>query len=213
MGGSLDEMVGGREGYYLTYGKGRANASNTPFRMNKHWVHEGGIASPFIAHWPAGIEAKGVIRHEPCHLVDIAPTLYELAGARYPKSHGGNEIDGLEGISLLPALRGEALERATPLFFEHEGNRAVREGDWKLVSRHGKAWELFNLSSDRSELRDLARAEPERLAEMTAQYKLWAERCGVLPWPLKRREGHEPPSYDYPLTSPELDALDAAREG
>jgi arylsulfatase A-like enzyme len=213
MGGSPDEMVGGREGYFLTYGKGWANASNTPFRMYKHWVHEGGIASPFIAHWPAGIEAKGVIRREPCHLVDIAPTLYELAGARYPKRHGGNEIGGLEGVSLLPALRGEALERTSPIFFEHEGNRAVRDGEWKLVSRHGKAWELFNISTDRSEQRDLASAEPERLAEMTAQYEGWAERCGVLPWPLKRREAYEPPTYDYPLTSPELDALDDARDG
>jgi len=213
MGGSPDEMVGGREGYFLTYGKGWANASNTPFRMYKHWVHEGGIASPFIAHWPAGIEAKGVIRREPCHLVDIAPTLYELAGARYPKRHGGNEIGGLEGVSLLPALRGESLGRTSPIFFEHEGNRAVRDGDWKLVSRHGKAWELFNISTDRSEQRDLASAEPERLAEMTAQYEGWAERCGVLPWPLKRREAYEPPTYDYPLTSPELDALDDARDG
>ena len=212
MGGSPDEMVGGREGYFLTYGKGWANASNTPFRLYKHWVHEGGIASPFIAHWPAGIEAKGELRRDPCHLIDVAPTLYELAGARYPKNHGGREIGGLEGVSLLKTLRGEALERATPIFFEHEGNRAVRTGPWKLVSRHGKPWELFDLSTDRSETHDLVTEHPERLAELTALYDAWAERCGVLPWPLKRREGYTPIPYDYPLTYPELEAADARRD-
>jgi arylsulfatase len=212
MGGSPDEMVGGREGYFLTYGKGWANASNTPFRMYKHWVHEGGIASPFIAHWPAGIEDKGVIRREPCHLIDIAPTLYELAGARYPKNHGGHEIGGLEGVSLLPALRGEALERPSPIFFEHEGNRAVREGPWKLVSRHGKAWELYDLSRNRSETSDQAAGQPERVAKMTASYDAWAERCGVLPWPVKRREGFTPPEYVYPLTAPQLEKADGARK-
>ena len=131
-------------------------------------MHEGGISSPFIAHWPAGIEDKGAIRRDPCHLIDVAPTLYELAGARYPQSHGGNEIGGLEGVSLLGALRGEALERSTPIFFEHEGNRAVRTGPWKLVSRHGKPWELFDLSTDRSETHDLAAEQPERVAELTA---------------------------------------------
>ena len=211
MGGSPDEMVGGREGYFLTYGKGWANASNTPFRMYKHWVHEGGVASPFIAHWPAGIEAKGAIQREPCHLIDIAPTLYELAGARYPKNHDGNEIGGLEGVSLVPALRGEALERPSPIFFEHEGNRAVREGPWKLVSRHGKAWELYDLSSDRSETSDQTAAQPERVAKMTASYEAWAKRCGVLPWPVKRREGYTPPEYTYPLTAPQLEKVDEAR--
>jgi len=213
MGGSPDEMVGGREGYFLTYGKGWANASNTPFRMYKHWVHEGGIASPFIAHWPAGIKERGAIRHEPCHLIDIAPTLYELSGARYPASHAGVEIGDLEGVSLTPLFRGEGINRGQPIFFEHEGNRAVRDGAWKLVARHGKPWELFNISEDRSEQRDLAETEPERLREMVSEYELWAARCGVLPWPLKRREGYEPPRYEYPLTHPELEALDSGRDG
>ena len=212
MGGSPDEMVGGREGYFLTYGKGWANASNTPFRMYKHWVHEGGIASPFIAHWPAGIKEKGAIRHEPCHLIDIAPTLYELSGARYPKSHAGVEIGELEGVSLTPLFRGGDINRAEPIFFEHEGNRAVRDGAWKLVARHGKPWELFKIDEDRSEQRDLAKDEPERLTEMVSKYELWAARCGVLPWPLKRREGYEPTRYEYPLTHPELEALDSARD-
>ena len=212
MGGSPDEMVGGREGYFLTYGKGWANASNTPFRMYKHWVHEGGISSPFIAHWPAGIEAKGAIHHEPCHLIDIAPTLYELAGAHYPSNHGGHEIGGLEGVSLLPALRGEALVRPAPIFFEHEGNRAVRTGQWKLVSRHGKPWELYNLSKDRSETSDLAAKLPERVASLSNSYESWAERCGVRPWPVKRRQGFKPPQYPYPLTAPQLEKVDATRK-
>ena len=212
MGGSPDEMVGGREGYFLTYGKGWANASNTPFRMYKHWVHEGGISSPFIAHWPAGIETKGAIHHEPCHLIDIAPTLYELAGAHYPSNHGGHEIGGLEGVSLLPALRGEALVRPAPIFFEHEGNRAVRTGQWKLVSRHGKPWELYNLSKDRSETSDLAAKLPERVASLSNSYESWAERCGVRPWPVKRRQGFKPPQYPYPLTAPQLEKVDATRK-
>ena len=106
----------------------------------------------------------------------------------------------------------QALERPTPIFFEHEGNRAVREGPWKLVSRHGKPWELFDLSTDRSETRDLVPAHPARLAELTALYDAWAERCGVLPWPLKRREGYTPIPYEYPLTYPELEAADARRD-
>jgi len=213
MGGSPDEMVGGREGYFLTYGKGWANASNTPFRLYKHWVHEGGIASPFIAHWPAGIRDKGAIRHEPCHLIDVAPTLYELAGARYPSRLVGEEIGALEGVSLMPLLRGEELEREGPIFFEHEGNRAVRDGDWKLVARHKQPWQLFDLSSDRSETRDLASEEPERLQAMTAAYDAWALRAGVLPWPLKRPEGYEPYTVEYPKTYPELEAADAGRDG
>ncbi len=212
MGGSPDEMVGGREGYFLTYGKGWANASNTPFRMYKHWVHEGGISSPFIAHWPAGIETKGAIHHEPCHLIDIAPTLYELAGAHYPSHPGGHEIGGLEGVSLLPALRGETLVRPAPIFFEHEGNRAMRTGQWKLVSRHGKPWELYDLSKDRSETSDLAAKLPERVASLSSSYESWAERCGVRPWPVKRRKGFQPPLYPYPLTAPQLEKVDATRK-
>jgi arylsulfatase A-like enzyme len=212
MGGSPDEMVGGREGYFLTYGKGWANASNTPFRMYKHWVHEGGIASPFIAHWPAGIADRGAIRHEPCHLIDIAPTFYELAGARYPDRHAGEQIGGLEGVSLMPLLRGEDLRRPSPIFFEHEGNRAVRDGAWKLVARHGQPWQLFDLSQDRSESHDLADEEPERVTEMTVAYGAWAERAGVQPWPLKRREGYKPYSLPYPLTYPELEKADADRD-
>ena len=96
--------------------------------------------------------------------------------------------------------------------FEHEGNRAVREGPWKLVSRHGKAWELYDLSSDRSETSDQAAGQPERVAKMTASYEAWAERCGVLPWPVKRREGYTPPEYTYPLTAPQLEEADGARK-
>ncbi len=212
MGGSPDEMVGSRDGYYLTYGKGWANASNTPFRMYKHWVHEGGISSPFIAHWPAGIKQKGAIKRTPCHLVDIGPTLYELAGASYPDRYSGEVIGGLEGVSLLPLLRGEQLSRPSPIFFEHEGNRAVRDGPWKLVARHGRPWELFDLSQDRSETNDLALENPSRVAEMTVAYRAWAERAGVRPWPLERPEGYKPFTVAYPKTYPELEAADASRE-
>jgi arylsulfatase len=177
------DVMPGPSDTYAGYGRGWANVSNTPFREYKHWVHEGGISTPLIAHWPAGIVERGELRHEPGHLIDVMATCVELAGAPYPTKREGESVHPLEGVSLRPAFAGESLARKTPIFFEHEGNRAVRDGRWKLVAQGpAGAWELYDMAADRTELNDLAADEPERVATMTAQWEAWAERTGVLPW-------------------------------
>lgn len=174
---------------YTAYGINWANASNTPFRLYKHYVHEGGIATPLIAHWPAGIDRPGELEHQPGHLIDVMATCVDLATATYPEEfHDGQSIAPAEGVSLRPAFAGESLERGGPLFWEHEGNRAIREGDWKLVARgkQGK-WQLYNLAEDRSELNDLAEDDPDRVARMSARFREWGDRVGIYPltpyWP------------------------------
>jgi arylsulfatase len=170
---------------YIGYGRDWANVSNTPFREYKHWQHEGGISSPLIAHWPSGIDRSGQLETSPSHLIDIMATCVELAGATYPANFAGERIQPLAGISLSPAFAGQKLSRSQPLFWEHEGNRAVRDGDWKLVSKHPGDWELYNIVADRTEMHNLAADRPERVAELTRLWSGWAERVGVLPWPLK----------------------------
>jgi arylsulfatase len=167
--------VGG-PGSYISYGSGWANASNTPWRLYKHYAHEGGIATPFIAHWPAGLNRRGELDARPSYLTDVLPTCLELAGAVYPLRRNGRDILPPEGVSLLPAFRGELAEPRL-LFFEHEGNRAVRDGDWKLVALQGKPWELYHLETDRVELIDLAARHPERVERLSRAWDQWAERC------------------------------------
>ena len=163
-----------------------ANVSNTPFRMYKHWVHEGGIATAFIACLPGTI-SEGKIVAETGHIIDIMPTFIELAGGKYPERYKGNKIQPMEGISLMPALTGNKLKRANPLFWEHEGNRAVRDGEWKLVSEYDfsrkefKPWELYNLKEDRSELDDLSSYYTDVRDELIWKYEKWAGRTGVVP--------------------------------
>jgi arylsulfatase A-like enzyme len=166
---------------FQSCGRPWANASNTPFRLYKHWVHEGGIATPLIAHWPAAIRKPG-ITHEPGHVIDLMATCLDLAGAAYPREHGGQAILPLEGKSLRPVLEGKGRAGHEALYWEHEGNRAVRAGKWKLVSRHPGGWELYDLEADRTELHDLAKDQPEKVKELQALYDAWARRCGVVPW-------------------------------
>ena len=173
---------------YLAYGKEWANASNTPFRMYKHWVHEGGIASPLIAHWPQGIDAQrnnGWV-HDPAHLIDLMATCVDLSDANYPDEVEGQAITPMQGISLRPALEGRQLEREQPLFWEHEGNRAIRIGKWKLVARGSKGpWELFDLEADRTEMNNLVETHPARAQEMADLWEAWAIEAHVKPWPWK----------------------------
>ncbi|MBN1509617.1 MAG: sulfatase-like hydrolase/transferase [Sedimentisphaerales bacterium] len=170
---------------YVAYGRDWANVSNTPFREYKHWVHEGGISTPLICHWPAGIKTRGRLCHDPGHLIDIMATCADVAGAEYPTRRRGQTIVPVEGRSLKPAFAGQALgERA--IFWEHEGNRAVRKGKWKLVSKYPGGWELYDIAADRTEMHDLALQNPERVGELKALYEEWAARCGVQPWPLRR---------------------------
>lgn len=161
---------------------GWANTANTPFREHKMWVHEGGIATPLIARWPKGIPAKGTLVRAPGHIIDIMPTLLELAGASYPAELSRRKLTPLEGRSLVPLLHGQATEGERTLFWEHEGNRAVRQGDWKLVARYRGPWELYNLHDDRTECHDLAASEPEKVLDLAALYERWAERVGVVDW-------------------------------
>ena len=170
---------------YIAYGKAWANASNTPFRRYKHWVHEGGISTPLIAHWPAQIKSRGKLRHQPGHLIDIMATCVAVSLADYPSKYKGNGITPMEGRSLVPAFDSKPIEREA-IYWEHEGNRAVRQGKWKLVSRHPGKWELYDLEADRTELNDLAQKHPAKLAQLKSLYESWARRCGVRPWPARK---------------------------
>jgi arylsulfatase len=169
---------------FVAYGPGWANVSDTPFREYKHWVHEGGISTPLIAHWPAGIPAPraGRIESQPGHLIDLMATCLDLAGATYPAKVRGQAVPPPEGVSLRPAFSGASLARTQPIFWEHEGNRAVRAGNWKLVSKYPSGWELYDMAKDRSELHDLSAAQPKVVQTLAAQWDQWAARVGVLPW-------------------------------
>ena len=164
---------------YIAYGLPWANASNTPFRLYKHWVHEGGIATPLIAHWPAAIGRKGQLEHQPGHLIDIMATCVDLAGADYPTELGGRKILPLEGRSLAPTFDGKEIQREA-LYWEHEGNRAVRVGKWKLVARRGRPWELYDMQADRTERNDLSAKHPQRVAKLAAMWDAYARRTNVV---------------------------------
>jgi arylsulfatase A-like enzyme len=167
---------------YQSYGLPWANASNTPFRRYKHWVHEGGIATPLIAHWPHGISGRGRFCQQPGHVIDIMATCVDIAGARYPAEYDGRSILSMEGKSLRPVFEDRTRQGHEAIFWEHEGNRAVRRGRWKLVSQYPRKWELYDIDTDRSELNDLAAKHPALVNELSAAYKRWAERCHVEPW-------------------------------
>ena len=174
-------VMPGGEDTYQSYGVAWANLSNTPFRLYKHWAHEGGISTPLIVHWPNGIDASGGIRHSPGQLPDIMATVLEITGAQYPERYQGRDILPLEGTSLVPLFTRDDRERG-PLFWEHEGNAAVRMGRWKLVREYPGPWELYDMEADRTELHNLANREPDRVRAMAEAYEAWAVRCGVLPW-------------------------------
>ncbi|MBE0540275.1 MAG: arylsulfatase [Verrucomicrobia bacterium] len=176
--------LGTRESYE-GYGIGGAHVSSSPFRKTKKFAHEGGIASPLIVHWPGGIAKSrhGQLAREVCHIIDLMPTFLDLGGATFPKTWNGGDTTPLAGVRLTPALRGEPLQRPEPLFWEHEGHRAIRDGKWKLVASFNDPWELYDLETDRMELDDLAPSQPEKTRVLTAKYEAWASRAGVKPWP------------------------------
>jgi len=171
----------GAPGSHRTLEIGWANAANTPFRENKMWAQEGGIATPLIVRWPAGVAARGALTSQVGHVVDLLPTFLEVAGASYPAKLGERELTPLAGRSLGPVLRGGAPEPRT-LAWEHEGNRAIRVGDWKLVASFGEPWELYDFARDRAETNDLAATNPAKAQELTAAWQTWADRVGVIPW-------------------------------
>ncbi|MDB5347527.1 MAG: atsA 19 [Schlesneria sp.] len=196
------KVMPGPRDTYIAYGEGWANVSNTPFREYKHWVHEGGISTPLIAHWPKRISNRGEVRHQPGHLIDIMATCVDVSGASYPQEHAGEKIIPLEGRSLVPAFGDGKIERDA-IYWEHEGNRAIRVGDWKLVAKGPAApWELYDLKVDRTETADLAAQHPERVREMTAKWESWAHRAKVLPWIWKPQYGQPDTSDDSTDGSP-----------
>jgi arylsulfatase len=166
-------------------GMGWATLANTPFRRYKHFTHEGGIATPLIAHWPAGIAAdrRGGIEPAHGHVIDVMPTLVEVCDATYPAEHRGHHILPCEGTSLVPAFAGQPIHRWKPIFWEHEGNKAIRSGRWKAVLKHGGPWELYDMEADRTELRDLAAERTAVRDLLVSQWTEWAASSFVDPWP------------------------------
>jgi arylsulfatase A-like enzyme len=175
----------GENSSFSSYGASWANASNTPFRRYKHWVHEGGISTPLIVHWPSHIKDPGTFRRQCGHVIDIMATCVDVAGADYPSEVNGKAITPLEGKSLVPVFGNKKLERQA-IYWEHESNRAVRAGKWKLVSIYRSdddpgQWELYDMETDRSETKDLAQQYPDRVKELAALWQRYAERADVLP--------------------------------
>lgn len=218
-GRSLGEGPLGGATSRIFIGMNWATLSNTPFQHFKHHTQEGGIATPLIAHWPRGIDAarNGSFVREPGHLVDIMATVVDVSGARYPAEVKGKAIVPMQGVSLAPSFHGGAITRGKPIFFEHEGNRAVRDGRWKIVSPFQKPWELYDMQVDRSETRNLAATDPARVKHMAAQWDAWAAASFVDPWresyngPKDKRQnwgGSETPEHPEAMDSmtPELRA-------
>jgi arylsulfatase len=176
---------------FLCLGPGWSSASNAPFRLHKSWVHEGGIASPLIVHWPAGLAARGQLRRDPCHFVDLLPTLLDLAGAGdVSPAWNGQAAPSLPGKSLVPAFARDGAVAHDFLFFHHVGNRALRVGDWKLVAKGDDGpWELYDLAADRCELKNLAEKFPDRAREMSARWQQLEDE-------FRRQAGPPPPKKE-----------------
>lgn len=179
------EVEIGSPGSFAAYGRSWANVSNTPYRKYKAMEHEGGLLTPLLARWPAGFKQPGLITHEPAHIIDFMATCMELAGADMPETIAGNPVTNVVGKSFLPQLQGRAAEENRMLFWEHEGNKAVRQGNWKLVKSHQQNWELYQLDQDPAELNDLSAEFPERVQGLIAAYNDWAETNGVKDWPVE----------------------------
>jgi arylsulfatase A-like enzyme len=188
-------VMAGPADTYIGYGQGWANVSNTPFKLYKHFVHEGGIATPLIVHYPAAIKGDGAWRHSPSHLIDIMATCVDVAGATYPERYKGKSIKPMEGKSLVPVFAGKPIEREA-LYWEHERNCAIRKDKWKLVGRNIlqpagvpiEKWELYDMEADRSELNNLASSHPEVVKEMHQLYAAYAKRTQVIPFKAKKKQ-------------------------
>jgi arylsulfatase len=183
--GNIPAIMPGPATTFQSYGGPWGNVSNTPFRLYKHYTHEGGISTPLVVHWPEGIQRKGVITHQIGHEIDLMPTFLEVSGAAYPKtSKAGDVPPPPEGRSLVPAFQGGRIANRGMLFWEHEGNSAVRDGKWKLVSAFPNTWELYDMEADRTESNNLAEVYPDQVIRLADAYRGWAKRVGAQPWPM-----------------------------
>jgi arylsulfatase len=159
---------------FLSIGPGWSGLANTPFRRHKTWVHEGGIATPLVVHWPKGIAARGELRHAPGHVIDVVPTVLEAAGGKRSDRWEGKPVPPAPGKSLAATFARDGKVERGSLWWLHEGNRALRVGDWKIVAAGKESpWELYDLSADRSETRDLAKQHPDKVRELAA---IWAKQ-------------------------------------
>jgi arylsulfatase A-like enzyme len=184
----------GSPGTYHSVGSGWANASNTPWRMYKHYSHEGGISTPCVVHWPDGFRRRNAIDHTPAHLIDLMPTIVAASGAAYPERVDTRQIPPMAGSSLVPVMHGKRLPERT-LYFEHEGTRAVREGRYKLTALRREPWRLYDMERDRTEMEDLADKLPQQVEALAKKWDVWAAENHVTPLPASypvhylRREG------------------------
>ena len=191
--GNDPDIMPGPPDTFQSYGIPWANVSNTPFRLYKHWTHEGGVATPLIMHWPKGIKKRGRLCDEPGHLIDIMATCIDVSRAVYPSEHKGHKITPMEGQSLMPAVKNQASGRRA-LYFEHEGNRAVIEGKWKLAAAGPDGpWELYDVNEDRTETHNLASEHQEQVKRLSEMWTNWARRVNVLPWPWESSRLKEKP--------------------
>lgn len=169
----------GSDDTFMSYDIAWANVSNTPFRLFKSWVHEGGISTPFLISWPNQIPKKE-IRHCPIHFIDIMATIAEIIDIKYPDEYKNNKIHPIQGESFNSSFTNNYWTRTTPLWFEHEGNRALRIDDWKLVNRYGNEWELYNITDDRTEQNDFSKKEKKRLKQMIRKWDSKAKEINII---------------------------------
>jgi arylsulfatase len=175
-GGHDPAAAMGSAASYLCLGPGFSSACNTPFRRHKTWVHEGGISTPFIAHWPAGITARGELRHTPAHVIDFVPTVLDLLHLDTPTQWHGEPIPPFPGKSLVPALADDVTIPRELLWWLHDNHRAIRVGDWKLVAAANDPWELYDLKTDRAEQHNLAATHPDKVRELA---DLWQQQTNA----------------------------------
>lgn len=205
------KVMAGPADTYLSYLKPWANVSNTPFRMYKNFVYEGGTSTPLIVHWPNGIKSQGAFRRQVSHEIDIMPTIMQVTQTKYPKTFDGNSITPEAGVSLVPTFSNKPL-KPRALFWAHEANRAVRMGRWKLVSGgilnggyghwknyESRPWELYNMNNDRSEMKDVSAEHPKLVQKMARMWREWAHKTHVLPMPWKQKQ---PPVRSYYMSTP-----------
>ena len=179
-GGHDPQAAPGSAATYLCLGPGFSSAANTPFRRHKTWVHEGGNSTPLVVHWPAGIQARGELRHTPAHVIDIVPTILDVVGIEKPKEWNGEPIPPGPGRSLVSAFHRDVTVERDCLWWLHEGNRAIRVSDWKLVAAKNDPWELYDLRNDRAESNNLAQEHPEKASELEALWNRQIEAMSSL---------------------------------